>query len=195
LLKTFTKQSRRHKEASKKIEIRISGLGGQGVVLAGQILGRAAVHDGKNVVQKGDYGAEARGSAAKSEVIISDSRIGFPAVRKCDILAAMSQEAVDKHLKDMKEDGVLMVDSSTVKSIPETKAKVFKIPATDTAKETFGASIYANMIMLGALTKITNIVNEKSMEKAIRESLPKKVTETNVNAYKKGYNFPNSRKE
>ena len=74
----------------KRIEIRISGLGGQGIVLAGQILGRAAVYEGKNVVQKGDYGAEARGSAAKSEVIIYDDKIGFPAVRKCDILVTMS---------------------------------------------------------------------------------------------------------
>lgn len=173
-------------EVPEKIEIRVSGLGGQGVVLAGQILGKAAVYDGKNVVQKGDYGAEARGSAAKSEVIISDDKVGFPAVRKCDILVAMSPEAVDKHLKDLKEDGILLVDSSTVESIPKIKAKVFKIPATNAAKETFGANIYANMIMLGALTKLTSIVNEESIVRAIRESLPEKTTEANVNAYKKG---------
>lgn len=170
----------------KRIEIRISGLGGQGVVIAGQILGRAAVYDGKNVVQKGDYGAEARGSAAKSEVIISDDKIGFPAVRKCDILIAMSQEAVDKHLRDLKEEGVLLFDSSIVESIPKVKAKVFKIPATVTAKETSGANIYANMIMLGALTKTTNIVSEESMEKAMRESLPEKTMEADLKAYRKG---------
>ncbi len=73
--------------------MRISGLGGQGVVLAGQILGRAAVYDGKNVVQTQSYGAEARGSTAKSEIIISDGKIGFPMVRKCDVLVAMNQEA------------------------------------------------------------------------------------------------------
>jgi 2-oxoglutarate ferredoxin oxidoreductase subunit gamma len=172
-------------EVPKKLEIRISGLGGQGVILAGQILGRAAVHGGKNVVQKGDYGAEARGSAAKSEVIISDDKIGFPAVRRCDVLVAMSPEAVDKHIKDLKEDGILLIDSSIVEKIPETKAKVFKIPATNMAKETFGTVIYANMIMLGALTKIAKIVNEESMEKAIRESVPEKTAEANVNAYKR----------
>ena len=174
------------REVPKRIEIRISGLGGQGVVLAGQILGRAAVYEGKNVVQKGDYGAEARGSAAKSEVIISDDKIGFPAVRKCDILVTMSPEAVEKHLKDLKEDGILLVDSSTVETIPKIKAKVFNIPATNTAKEAFGAVIYANIIMLGALTKLTKIVNEESMEKAIRESLPEKTAQDNVNAYRKG---------
>jgi 2-oxoglutarate ferredoxin oxidoreductase subunit gamma len=143
------------------------------------------VYDGKNVVQKGDYGAEARGSAAKSEVIISDDKIGFPAVRKCDVLVAMGPEAVDKHIKDLKEDGILLIDSSIVEKIPETKAKVFKIPATNIAKEAFGAVIYANMIMLGALTKIAKIVNEESMEKAIRESVPEKTAEANVNAYKR----------
>lgn len=174
------------RKVDRRIEIRISGLGGQGVVITGLIIGRAAVYDGKNVVQKGDYGAEARGSATKSEVIISDDKIGFPAVRKCDILVAMSPEAVEKNIKDLKEDGILFVDGNTVESTPKIKAKVFRIPATNTAKETFGANIYANMIMLGALTKTTNIVKEESMEKAIRESLPEKTTEANVTAYKKG---------
>ena len=169
-----------------KVEVRISGLGGQGVVLAGQILGRAAVYDGKNAVQTQTYGAEARGSAAKSEVIISDCKIGFPTVRKCDILIAMNQQAVDRHLKDLKENGVLIVDSAYVQKIPETKAKIFKIPATESAEKTFGAKMYANMIMLGALTKITKIVGEKAIEKAIEDTVPKKAVDTNKQAYKKG---------
>lgn len=169
-----------------KIEVRISGLGGQGVVLAGQILGRAAAYDGKNVVQSQSYGAEARGSAAKSEVIISEDKIGFPAVRRCDILIAMNQNALDRHFKDLKEDGMLMIDSTYLKKIPRTKAKIFKIPATEHAEKTFGDKIYANIIMLGALTKATSIVSEKAMEKAIRDSVAKKVTNTNREAYKKG---------
>jgi 2-oxoglutarate ferredoxin oxidoreductase subunit gamma len=170
----------------KKIEIRISGLGGQGVVLAGQILGRAAVYDGKNAVQTQSYGAEARGSAAKSEVIISDGEIGFPAFRKCDVLIAMSQTAVDKHTKDLKKDGTLIVDSNTVTSIPEVKAGIFKVPATRTAEATFGAKIYANMIMLGALTKITKMVSEKAFVKAIKATVSAKTVEMNIHAYEKG---------
>jgi len=149
-------------------------------------LGRAAVYDGKNVVQTQSYGAEARGSAAKSEVIISDGRIGFPAVRKCDILIVMSQTALDKHLKDLKENGVLLVDSGMVQKIPETKAKFFKIQASEIAEKTFGAKIYANMIMLGALNKITKIVNDNSMKRAIRDTVPKKAITVNMQAYKKG---------
>jgi len=170
----------------KKIEVRISGLGGQGVVLAGQILGKAAVYDGKNVVQTQSYGAEARGSIAKSEVIISDETIGFPIVRKCDILVAMNQEALDRYLKDVKENGALIVDSTSVKRISETKAKIFKIPATEHAEKTFGARIYANMLMLGALTKVLNVVSEKAMKKAILDTLAKNVADINEVAYKKG---------
>jgi len=170
----------------KKIEIRISGLGGQGVVLAGQILGRAAVYDGKNAVQTQSYGAEARGSAAKSEVIISDDKIGFPAVRKCDVLVAMSQTAVDKHLKDLKKDGTLIVDSGIVKNVPQTKAKLFRIPATKTAETISGAKIGANMIMLGALTSVTKIVSEKALKKSIEEAVALKTVDVNVRAFERG---------
>jgi 2-oxoglutarate ferredoxin oxidoreductase subunit gamma len=164
----------------KRIEVRISGLGGQGVVLAGEILGRAAVYEGKYAVQTQDYGAEARGTAAKSEVIISDGKIGFPKVRKCDILVAMSQSAVEIHSKDLKEKGILIVDEDMVKHLPETKAKVFRVPATKTAE------IYANVAMLGALTKITGIVKEKAIEKAIADSVPETAREANINAFKEG---------
>jgi 2-oxoglutarate ferredoxin oxidoreductase subunit gamma len=170
----------------KKTEIRISGLGGQGVVLAGQILGRAAVYDGKNAVQTQSYGAEARGSAAKSEVIISDGKIGFPVVRKCDVLVAMNQEAIERDLRDLEENGTLIIDNSIIKSVPETKARIFDIPATETAEKLVGSKIYANILMLGALAKIANIVSEKAMEKAIEDTMARKDVETNKQAYRRG---------
>jgi 2-oxoglutarate ferredoxin oxidoreductase subunit gamma len=170
----------------KRIEVRISGLGGQGVVLAGVILGRAVFYEGKHVVQTQSYGAEARGSAAKSEVIISDSKIGFPRVRKCDILVAMSQSALDMYLKDLKEKGVLIVDKDKVEHIPETKAKVFKIPATKTAAKLLKSRLYANVVMLGALTKITGIVKEDAVEKAITDSVPRTDIETNIRGFREG---------
>jgi 2-oxoglutarate ferredoxin oxidoreductase subunit gamma len=169
-----------------KIEIRISGLGGQGVVLAGQVLGKAAIYSGKNAVQTQSYGAEARGSAAKSEVIISDGKIGFPIVRKCDILIAMSPEAVEKNVKALKEGGLLLIDSTTVRSVPKIKARIFKIPATETSKKVLGEKLYANMIMLGALVKITGTVNEESMERVISDTFPEKFVSINIEAYKKG---------
>jgi 2-oxoglutarate ferredoxin oxidoreductase subunit gamma len=169
-----------------KIEIRITGQGGQGVVIAGQILGRAAVYDGKNAVQTQSYGAEARGSVAKSEIIISDRKIGFPAVRESDVLVAMSQEALTKYWKDSKKGSVLIVDSTNVKTIPNTNLKIYTIPFTEEAERTFKAKIYGNMVMLGALTKIMKIISVKSMEKAIEDSLGKKSDSSNEQAFNKG---------
>jgi 2-oxoglutarate ferredoxin oxidoreductase subunit gamma len=169
-----------------KTEIRIGGLGGQGVVLAGQILGRAAVYDGKSAVQTQSYGAEARGSLAKSEILISDTKIGFPMVRKCDILIAMNQEAIDAYLKDLKDDGRLIVDSTYVKEAPKTKAKIFRVHATETAEKTFGAKVYANILMLGALARATGIVSSTVMEKAIEEATAKESRESNREAFRRG---------
>ena len=170
----------------KRVEVRISGLGGQGVVLAGEILGRAAVYDGKYAVQTQSYGAEARGSAAKSEVIISDKKIGFPKVRKCDILVTMSQNALNKHLDDLKKNGILLVDRDKVKEVPKVKAKVLGIPATRIAETKLKSKIYANTIMLGALTKITGIVSEEAVKKAIVNSVSEETKETNLEGFEKG---------
>jgi 2-oxoglutarate ferredoxin oxidoreductase subunit gamma len=168
-----------------RTEIRLGGSGGQGVVLAARILGEAAVLDGKNVLQTQAYGAEARGSLTKSEVIISDGKIGFPAVRELDLLVTMSQEAANSLVKSLKETGTLIVDSSNVTDVPETRAVIHRLPITERAKE-LGKGFYANMVMLGAITGITGVVTSESVEKAIRESLPEKHAETNVKAFREG---------
>jgi len=169
-----------------RIEIRFDGSGGQGVVLAARILGEAAVLDGKNVLQTQAYGAEARGSLTKSEVIISDGKIGFPAVRDLDLLVTMSQEAANSLVKGLKETGRLIVDSSNVTHVPETKAVIYMLPITETTKKKLGNGFYANMVMLGALTRITNVVTSESVEKAICESLAEKHTEINIKAFREG---------
>jgi len=175
----------------KRAEIRIAGLGGQGVVLAGQILGRAAVYDGKHVVQTQSYGAEARGSAAKSEVIISDEKIGFPIVRKCDVLVAMNKTAMDKHKKDLKEDGILIVEEDVENMLSDIVAKVFKVPATKTAEAELKSKIYANVVMLGALTRIAGLVSKAAVEKAIVDSVSKEAQEKNINAFRIGFKLIN----
>jgi 2-oxoglutarate ferredoxin oxidoreductase subunit gamma len=158
------------------------------VVLAGQLLGRAAVFDGLNAVQTQSYGAEARGSNAKSEVIISDEKIGFPLVRRCDVLVALSQRSLDLYVKDLKENGTLIVDEGLVQSVPQSlKAKTFRVAATKTAESLFKSRLYANIIMLGALTKITRLVTADSVEKTITEALPEKVRDANLDAFRKGF--------
>lgn len=173
---------------TKRTEVRICGLGGQGVVLAGQLLGRAAVFDGLNVVQTQSYGAEARGSNAKSEVIISSEKIGFPLVRRCDVLVAMSQQSLDMYVKDLRENGTLILDQGLVERVPEgLKSKVFWVVATKTAESVFKSRLYANLIMLGALAKITGLVTSDSLEKAIAQALPENVRDVNVDALRKGF--------
>ena len=172
---------------TKRLEIIICGLGGQGVVLAGQILGRAAVFDGFNVVQTQSYGAEARGSKAKSEIITSKDKIGFPLVRHCDILIAMSQGSLDATAKDLKEEGMLIVDDGSIERLPEgLKSKIFHVPATKTSESSFKSKLYANIVMLGAVTRIIKLVTMESMERAIVDSLPENTRKTNIDAFRKG---------
>ena len=174
---------------SKKSEIRIAGLGGQGVVLAGHILGKAAVKDGLQVVQTQSYGAEARGSAAKSEVILSNQKIGFPLVRKSDVLVAMNQTALDNHLSDLKEKGILIVDQSMIKELSSVNARVFKVEATKTAETQFKSRMYANMIMLGAIAKITKLVTQDSLEKAITGTFSGEAAQKNIEAFRLGFDL------
>lgn len=156
------------------------------MVLAAQVLGKAAVLDGRNVLQTQAYGAEARGSLTKSEVIISEASIGFPAVRQSDILVTMSQEATNELLKDVRKTGILLVDSSSVREVPPTSARVLRFPVTDTAKKLFGDGLYANMVMLGVLLQVTGLVAGESVEEAIRQSTARKNAETNVRAFREG---------
>jgi 2-oxoglutarate ferredoxin oxidoreductase subunit gamma len=148
--------------------------------------------DGKNALQTQAYGAEARGSLTRGEVIISSGMIGFPAVRKSDVLVAMNQESLDQWAKDLKDTGTLIVDSSNVTTVPETKARVCRLPISETAKKDFGEVVYANMVMLGALTRITRVVSEESVERAIMSTVPERTTATNVGAFKKGLQLKSS---
>ena len=171
-----------------RIEVRLTGFGGQGIVLSGIILAKAAMHDKKGVVQSQSYGPEARGGACHSEVIISDEAIHYPLVEEADILVAMSQEALDKHMNSIKKGGILIIDSDTITRIPdESEVKVTKVPATSIASEKLGKGIVANIVMLGTLTNLTGIVSKEAMEKAALESTPRGTEETNLRALKEGY--------
>lgn len=170
----------------RQTAVRITGLGGQGVISAGEILAKAAIRDGLQAVQTQSYGAEARGSVAKSEVIISNQKIVSPIARKSDILIVMNQIPLDENLGDLKEHGVLIVDQDIVQVPPSLKAEVFEVSATKTAEADLGSKMRANMVMLGALTKITKIVTQSSMEKAIEAGFSAGAAEKNIAAFRVG---------
>jgi 2-oxoglutarate ferredoxin oxidoreductase subunit gamma len=173
-------------------EIRLCGFGGQGLILAGVILGRAAcVYSEYNAVQTQSYGPEARGGASKSEVVISDKEIGYPGVEQPDILVVMSQQAWEKYGSAYKEESTIIIDSDLVKT-NKIEKRIYKVQATKIA-DNLGAKIVANMVMLGALVGITGVVPKDAMEKAIIDSVPKRTIELNRHAYAEG--FKEGRKE
>jgi 2-oxoglutarate ferredoxin oxidoreductase subunit gamma len=172
---------------SFRYEIRLSGAGGQGLILVGKILAEAAaIYDDKNATQSQSYGPEARGGASRSEVIISDGDIDYPKATKIDLLLAMTQEAVDKYASDMKEGGIIIVDSSFVKNIPDGKFTVCNFPITNLAEEKIGKKIVANIIALGAIERLSRVVSENAIINAIRARVPKGTEETNIQAFKYG---------
>lgn len=169
-------------------EIRFSGFGGQGIILAAVILGRAAVmYDNKYAVQTQVYGPEARGGASMSAVIIDDDPILFPKVTAPGIFVIMSQEGFEKYGVDAGEGAVMLVDSSLVHSRPACQC--IEVPATREARETLGRDIVANIIMLGALVAATGIVSREAIERAILDSVPKGTESLNTRAVRLGFDL------
>jgi len=173
---------------SGRYELRFSGAGGQGLILAGVIMAEAAaIYDGKQAVQSQSYGPEARGGASKSEVIISDGPVDYPKATVVDALLALTQEACDKYSHDLKEGGVLLVDSDLVKRLPQGKFKTVSFPIINTAKNEVGREIVANIVALGAMVALTGVVTKESAEKAVLSRVPEAFIELNKKAFQTGY--------
>jgi len=170
-----------------RYEIRLSGSGGQGLILMGIILAEAiGIYDGKYVAQTQSYGPEARGGSSKSEVIVSDEEIDYPKAMKPDLLLAMNQKSCDEFYPDLKPDGLLIVDSTFVTQIPTSKA--FQIPFTGIARERFKREVVANIVALGALSQLSPIVSAKAVESAVLARVPKGTEKLNRDALRAGMN-------
>jgi 2-oxoglutarate ferredoxin oxidoreductase subunit gamma len=169
-----------------RTEIRLAGEGGQGMILAGIILAEAAaIYDGKNVVQTQSYGPEARGGASKAEVIIADGEIDYPEVVNADVLMVMSQEACDKYAATLKKGGLLIVDQDKVGRVPTTRA--VKVPIVKLAVEATGKAITANVVALGVLVGLTQVVSCDAIEKAVTARAPKGTEDVNRTALAAGF--------
>ena len=171
-----------------KQEIIITGFGGQGIVLAGRILGEAVVlgdHRQSTLVQS--YGPEARGGACSAEVVISDSTIHYPYVRHPDILVCMSQSGFDKFIGILNPEGTLLIDQDLVKP-KDIERTFFGIPSTRMAEE-LGRVMMANIIMLGFFSSITKAVSVDAARNAVLNSVPKGTEEMNTTAFNKGFDY------
>lgn len=177
---------------SKQLELRLSGSGGQGLITAGIILAEAALLDHKNAIQTQSYGPEARGGASKAEVIISDKSIDFPKVTLPNMSLALTQIACDKYISDITEDGTIIVDDSIVLPAQLVAKNIYRLPIIKTAIQEVGKEIVANIVALGLIVRLTGIVTDDSLEKAILSRIPKGTEDLNKLALKKGYELAES---
>ena len=168
-----------------KKDIRICGFGGQGVILAGFIIGKAAsVFMNYHAVQSQSYGPEARGGAARSEIIVSDEKIGYPRPIGVDCLVAMSQESFDTYRDDMRDDTVIIVDPDLVPN-HDIGRPIYKVHGQQIAEE-LGNKIVTNIVMVGGFTSIFELLKPEAVKESVIDSVPKRFTELNVKAFERG---------
>jgi len=175
----------------KHIEVRLSGFGGQGVVLAGIVLGRAAaVNEGRNAVMAQSYGPESRGGAACAEVLIDDSEIDYPHVVAPDVVVTLAQDAYNTHGKTRPKGTLLIAEENLVEldQAAEKDRTVMRVPFTALAEKA-GRRLVTNMVTLGFLCRATEVVSADALRKAIASSVPKGTEELNLRAFEAGYGY------
>jgi len=166
-------------------EVRLAGFGGQGIILSGFILGKAAaLYDGKDAVFSQSYGPEARGGACAAEVIVDDDAVDYPVLSQPDILVLMSQEAAIRYSADKADNAIVLIDQDLVTS--GMGDNVHAAPLTRMA-EGLGRKLVANITMLGFLTGVTGVVSREAMEEAIRTTVPQKTIDLNLRAFAAGF--------
>jgi 2-oxoglutarate ferredoxin oxidoreductase subunit gamma len=168
-----------------RVEVRLAGMGGQGMILAGIILADAAIRDHKYAVQTQTYGPEARGGASSSEVIISDQEIDYPEIVDADVLLCMSQQACDKYYPSLKRNGLLVVDTTHVQRTPTTRA--IRADLTTWAVEATEREITASVVALGFLVGLTDVVSRQALEEAVLSRAPRGTAEANARALDRGF--------
>ncbi len=170
----------------QRYEVRLSGLGGQGLILAGRLLAEAAVlHDGKYATQTQSYGPESRGGDSRSDVVISDDPIDYPHVIRANLLLAMSQMACDRNFYSLRREGVLIVDEDMVEHVPTNRAYV--VPITHIAREEVGKKVVANVLALGIVVAISEVVSRRAVLAAIEAGVPRGTERLNRKALEVGF--------
>ena len=171
-------------------EIRIAGFGGQGVVLAGMVIGNAAtLHDGKFVTLTQSFGPEARGTTCSVQLIVSPEPILYPYLTKPDILVVMSQDANEKYGRDLKPGGLLLYEQDLIQSARLNHGtRTYGIPATRFAEE-LGRKLVLNMVMVGFVTAMTGLVSPEAVRQAISASVPRGTEPLNLAAFAKGHKY------
>jgi len=171
-----------------RTELRVGGLGGQGVILCAHIIGKAAsIFDGKHATLIQAFGPEARGSACSAQVTVADEAIGYPYVKHPDVLVVISQDAYVQFIPQLKPDGLVLYEEELVHldGLMPSGARALGIPATRFAEE-LGRRLVLNIVMVGFFTGVTGLISEQAAEKAVLDSVPKGTEELNMRALRKG---------
>jgi 2-oxoglutarate ferredoxin oxidoreductase subunit gamma len=169
-------------------DIRVAGFGGQGMLLGGLLIGKAAaLYDGKEAVLTQSYGPEARGGASNADVIIDDEPIDYPLITDPDHLVAMFQEAYERYRPTMVKDGILLIESDLVRPFPD-EGPYRGIPATRIAEE-LGRRIVANVVMVGFFSGATGLISPQAGEQSIRNTLRPRLVDLNLKAFNAGYDY------
>jgi 2-oxoglutarate ferredoxin oxidoreductase subunit gamma len=172
-----------------RVEFRLSGSGGQGLLLAGIVLAEAAILDDRNAVQTQSYGPEARGGASKAEVVISDEDIDYPKATDPDYLLALTAESYRTYGALMGAGGgrgLIIVDASVPLS-SDIKARTVSVPILATAADKVGKKVVANIVALGVLGGISKAASRESLEAAVLKRVPKGTEELNLSALRAGF--------
>jgi len=171
-------------------EIRFSGFGGQGIIRCALITGKAlSLYDDKFATMTQSFGPEARGSACAAQLVVSDERVLYPYITQPSILMALSQEAYDLYWSELPPGGALIVEEELVKLKSEhTDLALWRVPATRFAEE-LGNRLFTNLVALGFLTAITQVVTADAMKKALPGLVPDRFLKINLKAFDKGYNY------
>jgi len=171
-----------------KVEVKLAGVGGQGIVLAGHILALGAFYDGKQVVCTQAYSARVRGAPVEADVIISDERIRYPFVRRPDVLVILAEPGL-RFTSSLAEEGLILADRTLEALLSDVRARKLVLPLVETAEREAGSGKLANMVALGALVASTGLVSTSSMEKAISESVGKRFIDVDLRAFRAGLNL------
>lgn len=171
------------------VRVRFGGLGGHGILLAGRVLGTAAIYAGYEAIMTISYSPEQRGGWSKADVIISDEEIDYPYIATPDILVVTTQEMHDREISTLAPGGYLIYESSLVKPSPPNEIKMFGIPAISLAEKTVKRRIAMNMVLVGSVVALTRFIDPKYVESSIRSTVRRGTEEMNITAFYKGYEY------
>jgi 2-oxoglutarate ferredoxin oxidoreductase subunit gamma len=172
-----------------RTEIRITGFGGQGVVLSGHIIGHAyAINAGHHATMIQSFGPEARGSACSTTLALSEDEVLYPYIARPDVFVVMSSDGYHQHKDALKEEGTLIYEKDLVTPDEGKHANAFGVPSTRIAEE-IGRAIVQNIVMLGFVAAVTGLVRKEEFRKAVEESVPAGTEELNLKAFDAGWNY------